>query len=242
MTADAELVDDEHDLVLRRLVVGPLATNCWVVHAVGDRRALLVDPGGEPDRLLAGVSDLDVQAVLLTHAHFDHVQALPQVSDALAVPILGSPYDAPVWAQELGYLARHGHFDAGTATRDLLAAVPTCLTPDPDQPLWNGRVQPVHDGQQLAVGSLTATVVHTPGHTPGGLTLSLPGHLLTGDTLFPGGPGLTGWPLSDFPTIITSARRLLAAPAATAIHPGHGHDTTVGNERPHVDAWEQRGW
>lgn len=242
MTADAELVDDEHALVLRRLVVGPLATNCWAVHAVGDHRALLIDPGAEPARLLAAVVDLDVQAVLLTHAHFDHVLALPELSDALAVPILASPHDTPVWPHEIRYLARHGHFDAGTATTDLLAADPACLIPDPDQPLWDGHTQPLHDEQQLLVGSLTVTVMHTPGHTPGGLTLALPGHLFTGDTLFPGGPGLTGWPLSDFPTIMTSVRRVLAAPAAATIHPGHGRDTTVGTERPHIDTWQQRGW
>ena len=98
------------------------------------------------------------------------------------------------------------------------------------------------DGQLLHAGPLTARVLHTPGHTPGGTSLSLAGHLLTGDTLFPGGPGLTGWPLSDFPTIIRSVRRLLTAPPATTVHPGHGMDTVVGDERPHLAQWHERGW
>ena len=94
-------------------------------------------------------------------------------------------------------------------------------------------------------GPLTAHVLHTAGHTPGGLSLYLPGgaghpgHVLTGDTLFPGGPGLTGWPLSDFPTILASVRRLLDLPARTVVHPGHGPDTTVGTERPALPSWRR---
>ncbi len=81
-----------------------------------------------------------------------------------------------------------------------------------------------------------------PATPPGGVTLSVPGHLLTGDTRFPGGPGLTGWPLSDFPTIMRSVRRLLDYPGSTVIYPGHGQDTTVERERPDTERWEQRGW
>jgi hydroxyacylglutathione hydrolase len=92
---------------------------------------------------------------------------------------------------------------------------------------------------------VTVTFLHTPGHTPGSITLHVPGHLLTGDTLFPGGPGLTGdqWPLSSFGTIIDSVRRLLHDHAdATVVHPGHGPDTTVATERPHLPTWQSRGW
>ena len=78
--------------------------------------------------------------------------------------------------------------------------------------------------------------------TPDPAALHVDGHLLTGDTLFPGGPGLTGPPLSDFDTIVGSVRRLLAFPTGTAILPGHGPATTVGTERPHLDSWIARGW
>jgi len=109
-------------------------------------------------------------------------------------------------------------------------------------------VQHLRDGDILQAGPLTAHVLHTAGHSPGGLSLYLsggaghPGHVLTGDTLFPGGPGLTGWPLSDFPTILASVRRLLDLPARTVVHPGHGPDTTVGTERPALPSWAARGW
>lgn len=224
----------------RRIVVGPLDTNCWVVHAPGERQALLVDPGADAERVLDGVRDLDVVAIVLTHAHFDHVMAVPEVARALDVPVLAHRADAPVWPHELDHLDRHGHFDAGTDTAKLLAANPESLRAG--TPLWDGTTEPVEDGERLAIGSLTATILHTPGHTPGGITVALPGHLLTGDTLFPGGPGLTGWPLSDFDTIMLSVRRLLAYDPDTRVHPGHGRSTTVGAERPHIEEWQRRGW
>jgi hydroxyacylglutathione hydrolase len=224
---------------LRRIVVGPLATNCWVLYADDDRRALIVDPGDEPDRVLAAVADLDVVAVALTHTHWDHVLGVSGIA-TLAAPVLAHADDAPVWPHELATLGRLGHWDAGTATTELLA---TGHPLRPSGPLWDGRVDDhVVDGQVLAVGPLAVEVLHTPGHTPGGVSLHVDGHLLTGDTLFPGGPGLTGWPLSDFPTIMRSVRRLAALPATTAVHPGHGPSTTVGAERPHFTEWEGRGW
>jgi glyoxylase-like metal-dependent hydrolase (beta-lactamase superfamily II) len=104
------------EVVLRRVVVGPLQTNGWAVHARGHRQALLIDPGDEPDLVLAAVADLDVTAIVLSHAHFDHVLAVPAVAAALHVPVLAHADDAPVWPHELATLERTGHFDAGTAT------------------------------------------------------------------------------------------------------------------------------
>jgi len=239
---DVELVDDTHALVLRRVVVGPLHTNSWIVHAVGSTTALLVDPGDEPDRLLDAVSDLHLAAVVLTHTHFDHVLALPDIADATGAPVLTHPHEQPVWPHELATLARTGHFDAGTATQALLAAGHR-LRPDDRRPAWNGQIQgTLHENDVLPVGPLRVRVLHTPGHTPGGVSLALPGHLLTGDTLFPGGPGLTGWPLSDFRQIMLSVRRLLAYPHGTFVHPGHGPDTTVQQEQSLVENWQRRGW
>ncbi len=233
-------------VVLHRVVVGPLDTNCWLVHAAGDPRALVVDPGDEPDRVLAAVRGhgLDVRAVVLTHAHFDHVLAVPQVAAGRGVATLAHPADAAVWPGELAHLRTHGHWDAGTATADLLRGDPGALTPDPATTLWDGTSTPVPDGHRLRLGALTATLLHTPGHTPGGLTVAVHGHLLTGDTLFPGGPGLTGaqWPTSDFLQIMSSVDRLMTWPADTVVHPGHGRDTTIGDERRHVATWRARGW
>jgi glyoxylase-like metal-dependent hydrolase (beta-lactamase superfamily II) len=220
------------------VAVGVLETNCWIVSA-GDQ-ALVVDPGDEPERILAATAGLHVTAILLTHAHFDHVLAVPELVDAWAVPVLAHPAEAPVWPHELSTVRRDGHWDAGTATAELLARDPRRLAP-PDR-LWDGAFTPVADRQEITVGPLTTRVLHTPGHTPGGVSLLVEGHLLSGDTLFPGGPGLTGPPLSDFATIIGSVRRLLSLPDGTRVHPGHGADTTVAAERPHLHEWVARGW
>jgi glyoxylase-like metal-dependent hydrolase (beta-lactamase superfamily II) len=225
-------------MILRRVVVGVLETNCWIVSAGGE--ALVVDPGDQPERVLAASAGLHVTAILLTHTHFDHVLAVPTLVDAWKVPVLAHPAESPVWPHELATVRRDGHWDAGTATAELLAGDPAQLSP-PDR-LWDGAFTPVDDLQDVHVGPLTARVLHTPGHTPGGTSLLVDGHLLSGDTLFPGGPGLTGPPLSDFATIISSVRRLLELPDGTRIHPGHGPDTTVATERPHLNEWITRGW
>src|SRR5688500_17227919 len=174
-------------MTLRRLVVGVLQTNCWIVTAGGE--ALVVDPGGQPERILAATADLRVSGILLTHAHFDHVLAVPELVDAWGVPVLAHPAESPVWPHELATVRRDGHWDAGTATEDLIAADPSQLAP-PDR-LWDGAFTPVEDLMEIRIGALTARVLHTPGHTPGGISLLVDGHLLSGDTLFPGGPGLT---------------------------------------------------
>jgi hydroxyacylglutathione hydrolase len=163
------------EVVLRRIVVGPLETNCWAVHASGYPEALLVDPGDEPERVLDAVADLHVTGILLTHAHFDHVLAVRAVAAALAAPVLAHAGDAPVWPHERATLARDGHFDAGTATADLLATGHP-PRPAPGRPLWDGRVDRyVGDGERLSVGPVRVRAWHTPGHTPGGLSLVLPG-------------------------------------------------------------------
>jgi hydroxyacylglutathione hydrolase len=233
-------------VVLHRVVVGPLATNCWLVHAAGHHDAVVVDPGDEPERVLAAIRHhrLDVRAVVLTHAHFDHVLAVADVTAALGVPTLAHPAEAGVLPAELAYLRATGHWDAGTATADLLREDPTALTPDSARPLWDGTSTLIADGHQLQLEPMTATLRHTPGHTPGGLTVAVDGHLLTGDTLFPGGPGLTGaaWPTSSVTAIMNSVDQLMDWPDDTAVHPGHGPDTTIGAERQHVPQWRARGW
>jgi len=101
------------------------------------------------------------------------------------------------------------------------------------------------DAEVVEVGRLRLHAIHTPGHTAGSICFRLDGHpiLFSGDTLFPGGAGATGFEGGDFPTIITSIdRRLFTLPADTIVLPGHGVDTTIGTERPHLQEWVDRGW
>jgi len=240
--SDIELADNANRIVARRIVVGALDTNCWILFSPGERSAIIVDPGDEPLRILDACHDLSPVAVVLTHQHWDHVLALPDVADAYGVDVLAHRDDAGVWPGELRHLDQHGHFDAGTATAMLLKR--SChIGPPPDRALWPGTTRDVSDGETIRAGELELTVLHTPGHTPGGISLALPGHVFSGDTLFPGGPGLTGWPLSDFDTIIDSIRRrLFSLPDHTSVHPGHGRSTTLGAEAPSLPEWIERGW
>lgn len=141
-------------------------------------------------------------------------------------------------------LTTHGHHDHIGAARAVASAldIPFCLHPadadiagiEPDAPL---------DPGPIAVGTTSITALATPGHTPGSTSLVLDGAVLTGDTLFPGGPGATRFPYADFDTIIASIEQhLFTLEDATIVMPGHGLDTTVGTELPHLGEWITRGW
>lgn len=142
-------------------------------------------------------------------------------------------------------LTTHGHWDhvqAVTAMRD--AGIDVGVAAE-DAEMMPGYDFVIPDGELVAVGDVRLRAVHTPGHTAGSTSFVLEGHpvLFSGDTLFPGGPGNTGLPGGDFATIIESIEgRLFTLPPDVIVMPGHGLDTTVGEERPHLAEWIERGW
>lgn len=142
-------------------------------------------------------------------------------------------------------LTTHGHWDhiqAVTALRD--AGIDVGIA-EADAAMLPAYDFVIPDGDVITVGDLRLRTIHTPGHTPGSTSFLLEGHplLFTGDTLFPGGPGNTRTPEGDFPTIIESIdRRLFALPGDLIVLPGHGLDTTLDQERPHLQEWIDRGW
>jgi glyoxylase-like metal-dependent hydrolase (beta-lactamase superfamily II) len=144
-----------------------------------------------------------------------------------------------------GILITHGHLDHHEHLDELrrLLGVPAGIGRADESMLSVKADFLIDDGQELPFGTQRLRALHTPGHTPGSTCFLVGKHLFTGDTLFPGGPGNTKSATGDFPTIIRSIReRLFTLPEDTHVYPGHGNDTTIGNEAPHLQEWIDRGW
>ena len=142
-------------------------------------------------------------------------------------------------------LVTHGHRDHHEHADELrrLLGVPLGIGADDAGMLGFAPDFTIQDGQSLAFGAQALRAIHTPGHTPGSTCFHVQTHLFTGDTLFPGGPGNTQKDPVRFARIIDSIRaRLFVLPDDTLVYPGHGRDTTIGQERPHLDEWIARGW
>ncbi len=198
------------DVQLHRLVTGPVQENAYLV--VGsDRRAVLVDPGDDAQDLLELIRQTNVQleAILLTHAHFDHIGAVQAIREALEVPVYLHP-DATTQYMQAGLAAAR----------------------------WNlPFTQPRPADRELLPGTLEAAglpfqVLFTPGHAPGHVSLySSAGFVLSGDTLFRGSMGRTDLPGCDHDLLIRSiTSELLSLPPATIVFSGHGMETTIGHE------------
>jgi glyoxylase-like metal-dependent hydrolase (beta-lactamase superfamily II) len=176
-----------------------------------DHEVVVIDAAHDADAILAAVGDRRVVTVICTHGHNDHINAAVEVAAAKDAPIALHPDDTMLWAEEYGDLRP-----------DIAAA----------------------DEMGFDVAGSRLGVLHTPGHSPGSICLLLDDldAVFSGDTLFKGGPGATGRSYSDFPTIISSIRtRLLTLPPYTVVHTGHGPDTEIGVEAPHLDDWIARG-
>ena len=193
----------------RGFTVGPLQENCFVVGE--DARAIVVDPGDEADRLIAELDGLTVDAILLTHTHFDHVGAV-----AALARHTGAPVYCP--ATEVFIL------------RDINSYVFPGYGPyEPYEPEHT-----IEGGEHLALAGLDIDVLFTPGHSPGHVSYSIPEHqlLLSGDVLFQGSIGRTDLPGGDHERLMESIAMLLdALPDETRVLPGHMGVTTLGRER-----------
>lgn len=191
------------DLIVRKIEVGSMENNTYILECPETHEALLVDACFEADQLLAAADGAHVVGIVQTHGHMDHVQALAELKERLDVPVYAHPAESyPI---------------------------------DIDVTLA--------DGDEIAFGQRRVQVLHTPGHTLGGVCLLSGKHLISGDTLFPGGPGNTWGDEQAFAQIIEAVEtKLFTLPDDTVVYPGHGRDTTIGAERPHLEEWKARGW
>jgi hydroxyacylglutathione hydrolase len=199
---------------VRCFTVGPVAENCYLIRAEGAQSALIVDPGDEADRILKATETLGVtvEAILLTHCHFDHIGAVSPVAEATGAPVYCPEVEVPVLADIMSYVPfpGFGPFESYEADHT------------------------VSGGEHLSLAGLEVDVLFTPGHSPGHVTYSIPEHdaLFSGDVLFQGSVGRTDLPGGDWSTLLESIRTLVENhPPETTVYPGHMGTTSLGAER-----------
>jgi hydroxyacylglutathione hydrolase len=200
---------------VRMFTVGPVQENCFVVRPRDSLTAVIVDPGDEPERLLDAIDKLGVEtveAILVTHTHFDHVGAVAPVAKATGAPVYCPELETHVLANIMDYVPwpGFGPFESYEAEETVSA------------------------GETLELAGLTFEVLFTPGHSPGHVTYAVRGEdaLFSGDVLFQGSVGRVDLPGGDWPTLLRSIDSLVQAfPEQTVVYPGHMGITTLGRER-----------
>lgn len=202
-------------LQIRSYALGPLATNAYVLVKRDSNRAIVIDPGMNPDPLLKDVQDLEVEAILLTHAHFDHIGGVDELRKLKGCPV---------------YL--HGDEAEWLINPDLNGSM---LWPDVSRPISSEPAEYIlQNGQRLHLLGEQFEVYHTPGHSPGSVSFHWGTHLFSGDVLFQQSVGRTDLPGGSSRELHDSIHRVLFHfPDHTYVHPGHGPETTIGFEKKH---------
>lgn len=200
-------------MMYRRLEIRPFGTNCYLVGSEQTRDGMVIDPAGEALRIITNINELRlrIHCIVATHTHPDHLGAARYLKDSTGARFAVHTTEA----QHLQYA------DYSQMSR----LDPTIKSPPlPDKLL--------HDAATIELGDLSFTVLHTPGHSPGGISLAGHGVVFTGDALFNMGIGRTDGPGCSHSELISSIRnKLLTLPDKTVVLPGHGPKTTIGNER-----------
>jgi hydroxyacylglutathione hydrolase len=200
-------------LDVEMLTVGAIAENCFLLRHQGSDRVLVVDPGEEAERILTAAAELgEVEAILLTHCHFDHIGAVAPVAAATGAPVYCPKLEVPLLADIMRFVPWEGFGPYESYDAD----------------------ETVAGGETLDLAGLELDVIFTPGHSPGHVTYSVRGEqaIFSGDVLFQGSVGRVDLPGGDGPTLIASIGALLDShPDETIVHPGHMGITTLGAER-----------
>ena len=201
-------------LDVRMFTVGQVQENCFVLRAQGSQKALIVDPGDEAERILAPVKELglEIEAILVTHCHFDHIGAVAPVAKATGAPVYCPQIEVPVLADIMSFVPWPGFGPFESYDADEI----------------------VSGGEKLSLAGLEIDVISTPGHSPGHVTYSIPEHeaIFSGDVLFQGSVGRVDLPGGDWATLLASISTLVdTLPPETTVFPGHMGITTLGAER-----------
>ncbi len=202
-------------MLIKQLTVGSMSVCCYLVACEKTRKGIVIDPGGDEGRILAlcEKEKVTVTAIVNTHGHPDHVCGNGKIKQVTGAPIVMHEADAAFFALE--------------RNKQYFSMLGLAESPPVDRK--------VKDGDKIEFGELSLEVIHTPGHTPGGICLYRAPHLFTGDTLFVGGVGRTDFPGGDAALFFRVIReRLLVLPPETAIWPGHGYGgdrSTIGAEK-----------
>lgn len=195
-------------MILEKIIVGPMQVNCYILGCPRTSQAIIIDPGAEPEKIKRRlkICGLKVKCIVNTHGHADHIGA----NTYFALPVYIHQLDAKFLTNpELNLSSMLGLSLSSCAPAKLLK-----------------------DGQTLKVGDISLKILHTPGHTPGGICLKADKFCLTGDTLFAQGIGRTDIPYASEEDLLTSIReKLFTLPAQVAIYPGHGPSSTIGEEK-----------
>jgi hydroxyacylglutathione hydrolase len=200
---------------VRMFTVGPVQENCYILRRKDSATALIVDPGDEPKKLLAAVESLrieTVEAILITHTHFDHVGAVAPVAEATGAPVYCPALEKDVLANIMDYVPWPGFGPFESYDADFT----------------------VEGGESLELAGLRLDVIFTPGHSPGHVSYAIAEEeaLFSGDVLFQGSVGRVDLPGGDWPTLLGSIETLVNAyPPETTVYPGHMGITTLGRER-----------
>jgi glyoxylase-like metal-dependent hydrolase (beta-lactamase superfamily II) len=201
-------------VIIKTLAVGPIQANCFILGCEDTLEAVVIDPGEEGDRILQAVADsnLTVKYIINTHGHMDHVSANKRIHEVTGAPIFIHALDAPMLDQVANSAAAWG--------------LKADNSPAPERKL--------QDGDEITFGKITLSVIHTPGHTLGGISLYAKDDVFVGDTLFAGSIGRTDFPGGSFETIKESIQqKLFTLGDDVRVHTGHGPTTTIGQEKRH---------